>query len=97
MSIQEQKLALIQGLLLIQDKSIIKQIDELIKLALSKDMDKPTYVDFQTWNEQFGTDENLEVYQEEYGMTLGEFRKQIWTAEMNDAVELDTFFKMIED
>jgi hypothetical protein len=95
MSLQEQKLSLIQGLLLVQDKSIIDQIDTLIKAALTSNTQKSTFLNFETWNKQFQDDQNMDTMLEDYGMTLGEFRKQIWQSEMDEMVELDDFFEII--
>lgn len=95
MSLQEQKLSLIQGLLLVQDKSIIDQIDNIIKSALASNTQKSTFVNFETWNKQFQNDQSMDTILDDYGMTLGEFRKQVWQSEMEEMVELDDFFEMI--
>lgn len=95
MSLQEQKLSLIQGLLLVQDKSIIDQIDTIIKSSLASSISQSTFVNFETWNNQFQDNQDLDTVIEEYGMTLGEFRKQIWQSEMEEIVELEDFFNII--
>lgn len=94
MTLQEKKLSLIQGLLLLKDESIIEKIDALIKKGLSLST-TATPISFEEWNQQFNDDQDLNTYVEEYGMTLGDFRRQMYEAETGETMTLESFLALI--
>jgi predicted SpoU family rRNA methylase len=77
MTLAQRKLGLIQNLLLIQDNSILQEVEKVI----NQNGANPTEQSFEEWNAQFdNAGMKMDDYVEEYGMTLGELRKEIWEA-----------------
>lgn len=95
MTLKEKKLSLIQGLLLLQDETIINKIDGLIKKGLSYTSNEKKVLSFDKWNEQFEDNADLNEFIEEYGMTLGEFRKATYEAEVGESMSLEEFFEVL--
>lgn len=94
-TLKEKKLSLIQGLLLLEDETIINKIDGLIKKGLSYTSDEKKVLSFEVQNKQFEGNTDLNEFVEEYKMPLGEFRKATYEAEFSENMSLAEFFEIL--
>lgn len=103
MTVAEKKIEMVQRLLLLQDKSVLFEIDKLIEQAFQSqhpDVDPPapaaekTPVTFDAWVAQFEHVEPSDT-EDELGMTPDEFRQRIWAAEQSEEMSLETFWKRV--
>ena len=103
MTVAEKKIEMVQRLLLLQDKSVLFEIDKLIEQAFQSqhpDVDPPapaaekTPATFEVWVAQFEDAEPSDT-EDELGMTPEEFRQRIWAAEQSEEMSLETFWKRV--
>lgn len=85
MKLETRKMELIEGLLLIQDKNRLEEIGKLISASISSRKKKSSVaskLSFEDWNSQFKTSK-FEINETipGFGLTLLEFRKQIFNSE----------------
>ena len=103
MTASEQKLQIFEKLIAINNNAILTQIHEFIRTLLDelkiietksdvfKDKLNTKKNSFDKWNEQFIDNQSLDKYIDEYGMTLREFRHNIYEAETGETYSLDEF------
>jgi cytoplasmic iron level regulating protein YaaA (DUF328/UPF0246 family) len=93
----EQKLKIFENILAINNENLLndlqiyitKQISEYKKVK--KTESKNETISFEKWNEQFTDDRNLDDFIPEYGMTLREFRQDIYNAETGNGMTINEF------
>ena len=105
MQLAQYKLELIDRILKINDKAVLKQLDKLLS-QLSREKEEADdeeefdakKLTFEEWNAQFEDPQrDLDEYLPEYGMTLGEFRRMIYERERSENyVSFDDFFKEMD-
>lgn len=61
----------------------MKNEEDIVKSELS----------FEEWNKQFEDNRNLDEYLPEYEMTLREYRRQIYKAEIGEEISREEFFE----
>ncbi len=103
-NIAEQKLLLFQKILSIENENIINRLSLLIEKITNKNQYKEIdlesidieTISFEDWNELFMEKRDLNEYIPEYDMTLGEYRKKIYSAELSESFPVEKFFKKLE-
>jgi hypothetical protein len=96
----EQKKELAQIIFSLNDKKKINEIDNFIKQIIQKkDLINPGYnakkMTFTEWNKQF-EDLNLDIFLEEYGISLKDFRLKIYNSERENGISKESFFEKID-
>ena len=99
----EQKLKLFENILTINDKELLGKMQFLItnfksnikNKTVQKQKIEEKSISFEEWNKQFTDDRSLDEYISEYDMTLREFRKNIYEAEVGEGMTLQEFKKSI--
>lgn len=102
MTISEKKIELVQGLLLLQDKAVLFEIEKLIASAFDAQKATGTAVvgaekapaTFEDWEAQFEAPKQPDI-EDEYGMTPTLFRQRIWAAEQGQDMGLEEFFERV--
>ena len=92
----EQKISLAQTILSLNDIKKISQIQLYVNKLLKKKHDinnefDAKYLSFNEWNNQFDDQEKLDEYFTEYGMTLREFRLEIYNSEKEKGMSKNEF------
>jgi len=92
----EQKLKIFENILAVNDKEKLLELQYIIKNFISEN--KITYtnndteaISFEEWNKQFTDQRDLNEYIPEYGMSVGDFRRQIYEAEFGNSMSLNEF------
>ncbi|MBN1463412.1 MAG: hypothetical protein JW922_07000 [Paludibacteraceae bacterium] len=102
----EQKLLLLQKIMAIENEKILNGlfliVEKFISLKKEKSLPDIENIDIETltfeeWNELFMEDKDLNLYLQEYDMTLGEYRKKIYNAEKSKSYPISEFFKKLEN
>ena len=95
MIVPDYKTKVIEAIKPIENENTLKQIYLMVHTFLDGGKQTPEKPDnkisFEEWNEQFTDDKNLDDFIAEYGMTLREFRKGIYEAEMSEGMSLNEF------
>lgn len=101
-NLEQKKLDIIQGFLLLRDAQVVSAIESLIKESLQAEEEKRNAetIDterFEEWNEQF-ENEALEMqdFLPEYETSLMEYRQRVWEAERSEEIPVETFFETLE-
>ena len=104
-SLAEQKISLIQSILAIDKLEVLVQLQTYLD-ELNHGQNEQTDTDaeppeakglsFEEWNNQFDDDRSLDEYLPEYGVTLGDFRRNIYESESGEETSIDEFFKDME-
>ena len=93
----EKKIAIFQSILSVNNEKILEQLQFLITSFLSEQQKESSIeqqnelISFEEWNKQFNDNRDLKEYIDEYAMTLGEFRRQIYEAEVGKSMTLPEF------
>ena len=103
MTISEKKIELEQGLLLLQDKATLFEIEKLISASFgnkkkgdanSSILEEKHLVTFEAWTSQFEALEQLDV-EDEFTSSPMELRQRIWAAEQSGDLSLEAFFQRV--
>lgn len=101
MKVEKLQLQLIQYILKINNSGVLKTFIKIAKgFSGSKntpeeedDYIHPKGIPFDIWNQQFGDAEKLDIFDEEDGMTLREFRKSIWKSEQGKELPIEKLYE----
>lgn len=104
LNLAEQKLLLFQKILDIENESIINKLFTIVDKYVTKKKEDEIDIEnidvsslsFEEWNEYFMENRDLKEYIPEYDMTLGEYRKKIYEAEVSESFPVENFFKKLE-
>lgn len=94
-NLAEQKLLLLQKIMSIQNEKKLKQIVFIINKVTQNSKDKVD-ISFEEWNSLFMEENDLNEFIPDYNMTLGDYRKKIYEAEMSQTLPLDDFLTKLE-
>lgn len=102
MTISEKKIELVQGLLLLQDKAILFEIEKLIASAFNAQKATSTTAvgaekapaTFEAWEAQFEAPKQPDM-EDEHGMTPTVLRQRIWAAEQGQDMSLEELFERV--
>jgi len=101
-SVAEYKLKIFEQLMNVNSEAALIQINEFLKTFI-KEFKRPAtkkrttestvanQISFEEWNKQFTNFKDLNEYIPEYGMTVGEYRKEIFEAEMGETRPIEEF------
>ena len=99
MNYAEHKISLAQTIFALDDINKIVQIksyiNELVQLD-NNDFDAKLLT-FKEWNKQFGDEYKLDDFSDQYGMTVGEFRLQIYNSEKSEGMSKKDFFQKLDN
>ena len=89
MKTTDYKTQVIDEIMSIENEKTLKKLYTVVHTFLAdyredKKGKKPEKPSFEQWNKQFTDNQSLDDFIPEYGMTLREFRKDIYDAEMSD-------------
>jgi len=99
----EQKLKIFENILAVNDKDKLLELQYIIKNFISENgivytkRKKSKTISFEEWNKQFIDNRDLDEYIPEYGMTLGDFRRQIYKAEFGKSMSLNEFENKVKE
>ncbi len=98
----EHKISLAQTILALDDINKIFQIKSYVnKLIHQEKVDNDEFdaklLTFEKWNKQFDDDYKLDDFIHEYGMTVREFRLQIYNSEKGKGMSKHEFFKKVNN
>jgi len=88
----EEKMTILKYIISIDDVEELRQIRQYIE-KIHREL---TNDDFKKWNKQFTDKQNLNEPIEEYGSTLGEFRKMIYKSEQGENYPIEEFQKKLK-
>jgi CO dehydrogenase nickel-insertion accessory protein CooC1 len=94
-NLAEQKLLLFQKIMNIQNEKKLKQIVFIINKVTQSSKDKVD-ISFEEWNSLFMEDNDLNEFISDYNMTLGDYRKKIYEAEISQSLPLEDFLTKLE-
>jgi len=102
MTYEEQKILLAQTIFAINDKDkffqIKSYINKLVKTEQSKTGEfNAKLLTFDVWNKQFDGAYKLDDFIEDYGMTVREFRLQIYNLEKGKGMSKQVFFEKLNN
>ena len=92
-----EKFKIFENILAVNNKKMLFQLQYLITNFISeneiinvenKEIDN---ISFEEWNKQFTNERDLNDFIPEYGMTVGNFRNQIYEAEFGNSMSLNEF------
>jgi len=91
-----EKFKIFENILAINNKKLLMRLQYLITNFISENnIESGTVsnnvISFNEWNKQFVGKQNLDDFIPEYGMTVGEFRRQIYNAEFGETMSLNEF------
>ncbi len=99
MTVEKLQLQLIQYILKINNSGILKTFIKIAKgfsgnknTPEKDDYIHPKGIPFKVWNQQFGDEEKLDIFDPEVGMTLRAFRKFIWEAEQQKELPIEQLY-----
>jgi len=101
MTAEKLQVQLIQYILKINNLGILKTFIKIAKSFSGKenlpeeedDYIHPKGIPFEVWNQQFGDEDKLDVFDEENGMTLRAFRESIWEAEQTKELPIEQLYE----
>ncbi|HAN77236.1 MAG TPA: hypothetical protein DCQ31_05405 [Bacteroidales bacterium] len=98
-SLAELKISLVQTIFSLENADEILKIQNFINSLLfpinTENIDHEVELSFSEWNEQFDTNQNLDEFIEDYGMTLGEYRLLVYNSEQEEGISKDEFIEKI--
>ena len=92
-----QKLKIFENILAVNNKKLLNKLQYFIINFISEnevtDINniEAEAISFEEWNKQFTDNKDLNEYIQEYGMTVGNFRRQIYEAEFGNTMSLNEF------
>ena len=99
----KQKISLAQTILSLSDPELTLRIEAYVKELLkndslleSEEVFDANKLSFEEWNEQFEDDYILDDYIEEHGITVKEYRMQLYAAEKGEGMSKETLFEKLE-
>jgi hypothetical protein len=101
----KKKISLAQTILSLKDPNIMFQIEAFIKKITKEtstdNIEENEYdakqLSFEEWNNQFEDDYKLDDYLPEYGMTVKEYRLEIYNSERGNGMSKEQFFEKIDN
>lgn len=96
----ELKLSLLQTILMLDETEKLLEIQQFIANLIqlpAKEIDEKPIESFEEWNMQFDDSQDSEIYIEEYGMNLHEYRLQIYNAEQEEGISKEEFMTKLNN
>ncbi len=106
MNAAEYKHQIFQELIPVENTKTLQEVYKMVKNFLADSVSKKTKKkktakevepeSFEEWNKQFTDNRDLSEFIPEYGMTLGEYRREIYEAEMCEEIDVAEFLEEIK-
>ena len=107
LSFEKRKISLAQTILALNDTNKMFRIQTFIQEVLTDISEQKTQkqeneydaklLSFEQWNEQFDDEYNLNDFIPEYGMTIRDFRLQIYNSEQEQGMSKKAFFEKVKN
>ncbi len=96
-NIAEQKLLLFQKILSVKNEQKLNKLFLIVDKFITDMQDSDTELSFETWNQKYMNNHDLDEYIPEYQMTLGEYRQKIFKSETSKTHPIENFIEKLDN